>query len=680
MRAVPPVRYDLIRLGGGLDQVTPALSLPSGIARRAANFECSVNGGYTRISGYERFDGRPRPSDAIYTLLVVTISGTVAVGDTLVGATSAASGYVIAVTDSTIAVTATVGTYLEGEDLNVSATAQANLVQVAGISSDGLLDASYKNLAADYYRASITAIPGSGSILGVCYYNDVVFAFRNNSGGTAADLYKSTASGWTQVTLPKEISFGTGTAEISDGDTIDGATSGASATVARVVLETGTWGAGTATGRLILTGVTGTFQSGENLEVGAAVKAVSTSTVTQITFLPNGRFETVIANFGGGTTNYKVYGCDGVNRAFEFDGTTLVPISSGMATDTPEHISFHKQHLFLSFGASLQFSALGDPYQWTPLLGAGELAMNAPITNLLTLPGDQTSGALAVYTRRDTSVLYGTSSADFSLATLNSGTGGLAYTAQNMDVAYVLDDRGVISLGTALSFGNFLPASLTMNINPFVASKRALACASSVQREKGQYRVYFNDGTALYVTIVNGKVLGSMPMQFVSPVLCFAEGDSSAGQARQFFGSTEGFVYEMDVGSSFDGSPIAANLNLIYNAVNSPRVLKRFRRASVEMTGDSYAEIQFAYELAYSSAFMEQPSESVYTTDLRSSFWDDTTWDNFVFDAQEVSPTEVEVVGTGENIGIRISSESDLFRPFTVNSVILHYTPRRGIR
>lgn len=680
MRAVPPVRYDLIRLGGGLDQVTPALSLPSGIARRAANFECSVNGGYTRISGYERFDGRPRPSDAIYTLLAVTFSGTVAVGDTLVGATSAASGYVIAVTDSTIAVTATVGTYLEGEDLNVSATTQANLVQVTGISSDGLLDASYKNLAADYYRASITAIPGSGSILGVCYYNDVVFAFRNNSGGTAADLYKSTATGWTQVTLPKEISFGTGTAEISDGDTVDGATSGASATVARVVLETGTWGAGTATGRLILNGVTGTFQSGENLEVGAAVKAVSTSAVTQISFLPNGRFETVIANFGGGTANYRVYGCDGVNRAFEFDGTTLVPISSGMATDTPEHISFHKQHLFLSFGASLQFSALGDPYQWTPLLGAGELAMNAPITNLLTLPGDQTSGALAVYTRRDTNVLYGTSSADFSLATLNSGTGGLAYTAQNMDVAYVLDDRGVISLGTALSFGNFLPASLTMNINPFVASKRALACASSVQREKGQYRVYFNDGTALYVTIVNGKVLGSMPMQFVSPVLCFAEGDSSTGQARQFFGSTEGFVYEMDVGSSFDGSPIAANLNLIYNAVNSPRVLKRFRRASVEMTGDSYAEIQFAYELAYSSAYMEQPSESVYTTDLRSSFWDDTTWDNFVFDAQEVSPTEVEVVGTGENIGIRISSESDLFRPFTVNSVILHYTPRRGIR
>ena len=46
---LPRVQYELIRLGGGLDQVTPTLSLPSGYARLAANFECNVNGGYTRI-------------------------------------------------------------------------------------------------------------------------------------------------------------------------------------------------------------------------------------------------------------------------------------------------------------------------------------------------------------------------------------------------------------------------------------------------------------------------------------------------------------------------------------------------------------------------------------------------------------------------------------------------------
>jgi hypothetical protein len=55
-------------------------------------------------------------------------------------------------------------------------------------------------------------------------------------------------------------------------------------------------------------------------------------------------------------------------------------------------------------------------------------------------------------------------------------------------------------------------------------------------------------------------------------------------------------------------------------------------------------------------------------------------WDNFVFDGNELSPSEVEVEGTAENIAISISATSDLFRPFTVNSIMLHYSTRRGLR
>jgi hypothetical protein len=65
---------------------------------------------------------------------------------------------------------------------------------------------------------------------------------------------------------------------------------------------------------------------------------------------------------------------------------------------------------------------------------------------------------------------------------------------------------------------------------------------------------------------------------------------------------------------------------------------------------------------------------------LRSSYWDEFVWDNFVWDGKEVSPTEIEMLGTGENVAIRISSSSDLFKPFTVNSIILHYSMRRGLR
>jgi hypothetical protein len=163
----PKVNYDLIRLNGGLDQVTPTLSLPPGVARRAANFECSITGGYTRIAGYERFDGRPSPSAAVYNILVCALTGTVAVGDTIVGLASGASGRVIARAGNEVIITRETSVFVTGEALTVSSTNVGVITYVQGISADGLLDVTYRNLVADNYRADITVVPGSGAVLGV---------------------------------------------------------------------------------------------------------------------------------------------------------------------------------------------------------------------------------------------------------------------------------------------------------------------------------------------------------------------------------------------------------------------------------------------------------------------------------------------------------------------------------
>jgi hypothetical protein len=201
-----------------------------------------------------------------------------------------------------------------------------------------------------------------------------------------------------------------------------------------------------------------------------------------------------------------------------------------------------------------------------------------------------------------------------------------------------------------------------------------------LNREKGQYRVFFSDGTALYMTIVNGKLLGTMPVELLDPVICAVEGESSTGVAVQFFGSDNGMVYQLDAGTSFDGDAIAANFNLVYNSTKSPRVFKRYRHASVEMTGDFYAEIQFGYDLGYRTQYLTQPLDETYAVDLRSTYWDDMIWDNFVWDGSDVTPSEIGITGTAENMSIRISSFSDILQPFTVNSVIVHYTLRRGLR
>jgi len=678
---LPRVQYDLIRLTGGMDQVTPTLSLKPGVVRRAANFECSITGGYTRIAGYERFDGRSRPSAANYNILSCNVTGTIAVGNTVTGYTSAATGKVIARDGASVVITRETGNFLVGEGVSVSGVIQASVTAISGIAAEGVTDATYKYLAAEDYRVDIQAVPGSGSILGVAFYNGNVYAWRNNAGGTALAMYKSSSTGWVAINLLVQLPFDDGTNEITAGVTVTGGSSGATGTVQRVAKRVGSWaGSPQAEGMLVLSGVTGTFVNNEQIRVGGTKYALVNGASSQLTWLPSGRVQSVVANFGGAQDNKKLYFCDGKNRAFEWDGSVLVPITTTMSPDVPTGIVVHKQHLFLAFKHSLQFSSLGSPYEWDPVTGAGEIAMNDDITNLVPLPGDQSSGALAVYTKTDTSVLYGTSEANFSLSNFNVGTGAYQYTGQNLDQTYILAERGVMALGTTLNFGNFAASSLTMNIRPYIQIRRNLATASLVNREKGQYRLFFSDGYGLYLTVANGQYMGSMPVQFPNPVTCSCEGQDPDGAETSFFGSTNGFVYMLDAGTSFDGAAIPANITTVYNSINSPRVLKRYRKASIEMTGDSYAGFQVGYDLGYRSPEYVQPLEASFENDLRSAFWDSFIWDNFVWDGRDLSPSEVEITGTAENIAVRVSSVSEMLEPFTVNSIIVHYTLRRGLR
>ncbi|CAB4158570.1 hypothetical protein UFOVP713_10 [uncultured Caudovirales phage] len=677
----PQVSYDLVYLKGGLDLITPTLALPAGVAREAFNFEASITGGYTRIAGYERFDGRPAPSAAIYGGLSMNLTGSIVVGNTIVGVTSGSSGVVIAVVNNDIYYTKATGPFLAGETIQVSAV---NKGTIASLQTTGVLtakqQAQFSNLAADVYRADIGAVPGSGPVRGVIELQNVIYAWRNNVGGTAMAIYKSSATGWTSVALGFEMSFNTGTAEIFQGNTVTGATSGFSAVVTRVVLESGSWGSGTAAGRLIFASATGTFTPGENLQVAAANKAVCVAAQTAITLLPDGRVELVLGNFGGVNNQLRAYGCDGVNRGFEFDGMVYVPIKTGMATDVPTRVTVHKQHLFFAFGTSVQFSGLGEPYQWTPLLGAGEIVQPEPVTCFVIQPGDQSTGALAIYSDNYTYILYGTDSSSWNLVPYNTGAGAKPYSGQNLAQTYVFDDRGVITLQATLSYGNFDTAAVTLNIRPFTQVRRNLVTASVLNREKAQYRIFFSDGFGLYVTIANGQMLGAMPVSFPNSVFCATEAQTSAGEETSFFGSTNGFVYALDAGTSFDGESINSRLELNYNSENMPRILKRYRRGSFELTGNGYCEFQFAYDLGYSSLYIGQTADVPYENSFSSSFWDSVFWDAFVWDGRTLAPTDVEIRGTGQNILLKISSDADYFQPFTINSVILHYTARRGLR
>lgn len=669
-------------MGGGLDVMTPPFQIKPGLCRAAQNFECSIFGGYRRIGGYERFDGQAKPSDATYTIVAATSITGGAVGNTLTGATSGATGKIIAIAPAYFVVTRTTGTY-QAENLNVGAgtIGVSTGAGVIGGASTSKLNAQYKNLAADVYRALIAAVPGSGKILGVNLYNDVVYAFRNNAGATAAALYKSTASGWSLVALGRELAYTSGGSyQVQEGDTITGAISGATAVVTRAALRTGTYGAGTAAGFLYFASQTGTFQA-ENLNVGANLDvATIAGNSSAITLLPDGRYEFVNANFTGSTNTKRMYGCDGVNKAFEFDGTTFVRITTGMTVDAPSHIAFHLYHLFLSFFGSAQHSSPGFPYQWSPVTGAAEFAMGDTITGFSVQPAGTTAAALAIFTTGKLSILYGTGSADWQLLPYRDEIGAFPYTMQSLAQTMFLDQQGVTDLATSIAFGNFVYAVLTNQVKSMLAGWKTTAIASSINRDLAQYRLFFTNNYALYITMNGRKVVGIMPILFADTVRCAAFGKMSDGMDVSYFGGDDGFVFQMDKGTSFDGDDIEAYINLAYNFSRGARTLKRYRGGALEIGGSSYTEFNVGYSLGYGATDLIQPDSEVIVSNFFAVNWDSFTWDAFIWDGITLNPSTIEIDGEAENISLAITSLGDYFEPFSVTGGVINHSPRRQIR
>jgi hypothetical protein len=113
MNALPNVKTltQYSRFAGGLDLVSPPLTIDAGKCISINNYECNSLGGYRRIDGYERFDGRPSPSAQSYYYCPCTFVGAVTVGQTITGATSAATGKVLQVESTYLIIDRVTGTF-----------------------------------------------------------------------------------------------------------------------------------------------------------------------------------------------------------------------------------------------------------------------------------------------------------------------------------------------------------------------------------------------------------------------------------------------------------------------------------------------------------------------------------------------------------------------------------------
>lgn len=686
----PLTQTSTFAMAGGENLVTPAIKLKPGELRFSHNYWATL-GGYMRAIGFERFDGQPKPSEAVYHVLNFDAGSVeISVEDIVDGATSGASGEVLVVEVSSgtwggsdaagyLVLFNVTGTFSDDENLEVSSTvcAVADGANAARGAEDDTNDATWQIAAIEATRDDIGQVPGSGNILGVATYKGVKYAFRNNAGGAAAVMHKSSSAGWVECDLGETIFFDAGTAEFQEDETLTGGTSGATATIKRVIVNDGDWGTSDAVGRLVIYSVSGgPFQDDETI-TSASGSATADGVNAANTLAAGGRFEFKVYNFYASSATIRLYGVDGVSTGFEWDGSVFVPIITGMAEDTPKHVTTHKKHLFFLFaGGSVQHSNIGDPVTtWTPVLGAAEIGAGDETVGFASLPGD----ALGIFTRNTTQILYGTNSTDWNITEHSAEAGAIPWTIQSLGWPRYLDDRGMMNFRAVQEWGDFSAASFSEKIQPLIDEKKSLVIASMRVKSRNQYRLFCSDGTWVCATFFGDKVVGITRGGYGKTVYCCCSGEDANGGEELFIGSDDGYIYQLDSGPSFDGEAVEGYLRLPFNHLKSPAYDKDFLKAVLELDAPAGIErtlLEFTPEFSYGNSDIPISVTGEFTVSSGGGYFDFDNYLTFYWDEQIVGEATADIDGFGRNMGMLIRTENTYAEPHTIQAATLHYIVR----
>ena len=674
-------------LRGGLDFVTSPLSISPGRLWMALNY-VPVEAGYRRILGYERKDGRPSPSEASYWILSYTLGpgeSSASADDEITGGTSGATAVVLKVLENDDAgggdyVLGEVdGTFEDDEELQIGGTAKGSADGTPrGTAAPNVsLDLDYRDLAAAHRRNSIEAVPGTGAILGVWYYGGALYAVRDNPGGTAGILHKATSSGWSEVDLGSRISFDAGSSEPETGEEIEGATSGATATLGHVVVASGAWADGDAEGVMWLHDVTGAFQDNENLDQGGTVRAIADGAATVNALPSGGRYEFINHNFYGQAATRRMYGVSGEGKAFSFDGTQFVELSTGQPTDNPKHISAHRNRLALAYeGGSLVISEAGNPDGYAGVSGAAEIACGQNILGLIQVG----AGNTMVMGDDRMQVLYGNDSSDFQLADHSEAqTGGVEWTLQSVGAPLYMDNRGVRRFDTTDAYGNFVINTMTRDVQPWLDTQRDeknVPISSMRVRQLDQYRVFFGNNFGLVVYLGRGRPELAI-IDYGVPVRCTVSAEDSDRIERVYFGSDDGWVFEAERGRSFDGNKISYHARLPLNHVGLPASSKKFFKADLHIDVKSQVRMYVAANFNDGEADSFATPETIYGG---GGIWNEAFWDEFYWDSPLNGYAELPLDGQGRNCSILIRGATSTEETHTINGLTIHYSVRRMVR
>jgi len=261
--------------------------------------------------------------------------------------------------------------------------------------------------------------------------------------------------------------------------------------------------------------------------------------------------------------------------------------------------------------------------------------------------------------------------------------GAIEWTAAKIGNPIYHDDQGLRSLATSQNFGDFRMGTITQGVKPLIDAKKkegVRPIASLRVRGKDAYRLFWDDGTGISVYL-GRKAPEVLPFNLGKVVYTCCSSEDGDGDEILFFGSDDGFVYQLDAGTSLDGDEVLAFARFPFNHVGSPYRNKRFHKVTLELDADPSVSLGVIAEFDYADE--NQPPSAEQSFDVRGGggFWDAANWDSFFWSSPVAGRAECDNIdGEGRNISIAVVSESVYEAPHILHGMTLDFSYRKRVR
>lgn len=625
-----------------------------GSARVLRNFEPSVEGGYRRIEGFTKYDDAFVPAYGM-----PKVHGGSQTGTTLV----IGNIYTAPVAGNTLTIAGVTGTYtiaaggVTFDDVNKRAT----LILTTSLAS------SPANAAAVTFTTA-----NAGIMLGVAAWNNKVLAVRND------DVFYTTGSGWTKINVP---SYGTvlvnGGAQTGTSLIVDGLTAAPQAGDTFTI--NGIDKIYTVTADATVT------SGGATLSINPAL-ASSPADNAAITFLSTARengLKNRFEKYRIGTTE-KIIGVDSVNAPFIWNGTTYTALNTAPSDVlAAEHVVWFKNQLFFAKGDKVTFTSPYTDSDFNPANGSGVISVGKQITGMVVFREQ-----LIIFSEEEISRLTGNTLADFVLQPITTNIGCVdTDTIQEVgsDVMFLGPD-GLRLLSATDRIGDFglavVSKPIQSEMTTFITSSTSFA--SVVIRQKSQYRLLgYNASitTASALGILGTQMVGddttAMAWAELRGIKAYVADSDYTGRVETIvFAHSDGYVYQMESGSDFDGANIVATFSTPYVPINDPRIRKAFYKLFLYTDPQGSVTTSVNLKLDFDDEGVIQPdtitlSNSTGVAGFYSS--PSSVYGSTVYGTKLQQLFQTQLVGSGFTVSLQFVSDS-VDPPYSLDAATIEFS------